>query len=230
MPAQSEESFTPVEDQPRRWGAAIAAAFVSAQGALGAVTKDRKAKVEMKAGGSYSYTYADLASIQDDVRAAFFKNGLAHSQDVVSRVHSLDVYTLIVHSSGESVTFGPLTFEAGATPQATGSAITYARRYALLAALGLATEDDDGQAARNTRSDEPEESAEMRAAAVQFRRLAALDADTRERFKAVRAKSTHPDRSMAVPEMAANPSWTLAVKAMIDTAQSSTTADGAAEL
>jgi len=38
----------------------------------------------------------------------------------------------------------------GKTPQATGSAITYARRYALLAALGLATEDDDGQTAAST--------------------------------------------------------------------------------
>lgn len=36
---------------------------------------------------------------------------------------------------------------AGGTPQQTGSAITYARRYSALAALGLATEDDDGQSA-----------------------------------------------------------------------------------
>lgn len=52
--------------------------------------------------------------------------------------------------------FGPLVLPYGNSPQAAGSAITYARRYALVAALGLATEDDDGAAATQAaRADRP---------------------------------------------------------------------------
>jgi hypothetical protein len=60
------------------------------------------------------------------------------------------IFTTILHESGQFITLAPLRMAAGTTPQATGSAITYGRRYALLAALGLAAEDDDGQSAAST--------------------------------------------------------------------------------
>ena len=140
MTAQFQEG----QHEPR-WGTELAAAFVKAQSEMGEVTKDRKAKIEMKAGGSYNYTYADLATVVGVMRPVFAKYGLAYSQDVTRRQNMIEVYTLIVHDSGQSITFGPLGFDAGGTPREAGSATTYARRYALLAALGLATEDDDGQ-------------------------------------------------------------------------------------
>lgn len=125
-----------------RWGTEIAAAFVAAQAEMPEVTKGRTANV-----GTYSYTYADLGDVLNAVRPTLVKHGLAIAQDVSRHERMIEVFTLLVHKSGESVSFGPMGFESGSTPQASGSAVTYARRYSLLAALGLATEDDDGQSA-----------------------------------------------------------------------------------
>ena len=129
-----------------RWGKEIAAAYVAAQAEMPEITKGRKANV-----GNYSYTYADLGDTINAVRPVLVKHGLAIAQDVSRHERMIEVFTLIVHRSGESVSFGPMGFESGSTPQASGSAVTYARRYSLLAALGLATEDDDGQSAAKDR-------------------------------------------------------------------------------
>jgi hypothetical protein len=129
------------------WGPDLAAAFAAAQAKMPDITKGRKAKVEMKGGGSYSYSYADLSDVLEAVRPILGAHGLFVSQDCIRRAGMIDTYTTLGHTSGQHVTFGPMSFDAGGTPQTAGSAVTYARRYALLAALGLATEDDDGQAA-----------------------------------------------------------------------------------
>lgn len=121
----------------------LAAALVKALGELKDVAKTRTANV-----GQYKYTYADLGDAMDMVRPILTVNGLGVMQSVSSTERGVGVSTVIIHESGQTMTFGPLVMPAGNTPQATGSAITYARRYSLLAALGLATEeDDDGQAA-----------------------------------------------------------------------------------
>jgi hypothetical protein len=58
------------------------------------------------------------------------------------------VETVFVHESGEVMECGMLHVPAGKQdPQGYGSALTYARRYSLLAATGLAPEDDDGNSA-----------------------------------------------------------------------------------
>jgi hypothetical protein len=57
------------------------------------------------------------------------------------------IHTTIFHESGEFIAFHPLAMPNGRTAQETGSAITYGRRYALLACLGLGAEDDDGASA-----------------------------------------------------------------------------------
>lgn len=135
---------------PRKWGSEIAAAFCAAQAQMPDIAKSRTAKVDTKAGGNYTYKYADLSDLLEAVRPLLAANGLFVSQDCIRRASMIDVYTTIGHKSGEYVDFGPMSFDAGSTPQAAGSAVTYARRYALLAALGMATEDDDGQAAAQT--------------------------------------------------------------------------------
>jgi hypothetical protein len=137
---------------PIPWPTSLAAAYVKAQAEMPSIDKGKTARVDTKSGGSYSYSYADLADALDAIRPILAKHGLAVVQDPVSRQRSIDVFTTLLHESGECMSFGPLTFPTGDTPQAVGSAITYARRYALLAALGLATEDDDGQTARTTPS------------------------------------------------------------------------------
>lgn len=128
--------------EPIRWGADLATAFATAQAAWPDITKGRTANV-----GQYRYTYADLSDILEAVRPVLATNGLFITQNVVSRANAVDVWTTLGHKTGQSIDFGPMSFPAGNTPQTAGSAVTYARRYALLAALGLATEDDDGQAA-----------------------------------------------------------------------------------
>jgi hypothetical protein len=126
----------------------IHAALVAALNELPRIAKGNTAKVPMKSGGTYSYTYADLGDVIDSVRPVLYKNGLAVMQDVTGEGRSVFVQTLILHTSGDVLRFGPISLPAGDTPQTMGSAVTYCRRYALLAALGIATEDDDGQAAK----------------------------------------------------------------------------------
>lgn len=91
----------------------------------------------------FSYAYADLATVLDHVRPVLAKHGLALTQDVAIHEHSLDVTTRLVHKGGGALEFGPLTGPSGGSWQQLGSGITYARRYAILAALAIAADDDD---------------------------------------------------------------------------------------
>lgn len=120
----------------------IASALVAALAEVSAVTKSHRADA-----GSYSYEYADLGDIVALTRPKLAEHGLIAVQKVHDHQDGLAVTTTLLHSSGESLDFGPLPFPQGRDAQATGSAITYHRRYSLLAALGMATEDDDGAAA-----------------------------------------------------------------------------------
>ncbi len=117
----------------------IYAALVAAQAEFPDVTKAKTANT-----GSYSYRYADLADVLDAVKPVLKAHGLAVVQDAVTEDRGIGVTTIVIHESGEALKFGPLVLSYGNSPQAAGSAITYARRYALVAALGLATDDDDG--------------------------------------------------------------------------------------
>ena len=108
------------------------------------------AEVPTKSGGKYSYTYAQLPEILSAAREVFAKHNLAIMQDVESDNGNIKVRTIFCHVSGETLSFSWLALPSGGTPQTAGSAITYARRYSLCAALGVAgEEDDDGTAAQN---------------------------------------------------------------------------------
>lgn len=107
--------------------------------------------------------YADLASVWDAIRAPLSKHGLAVIQQVTTDAKSVTVTSTLVHASGEfirdrcSLPVLPMSKKARdgtetpgpavITPQAYGSAITYARRYSLSALVGVAPDDDDGNAA-----------------------------------------------------------------------------------
>jgi hypothetical protein len=121
--------------------AKVAAAFVAAQAELTNPPKKSKANT-----GTYSYTYADLPAIIDHVRPVLAKHGLGISQDVLMEDGRLLIRTRIIHSSGECLEFGPLAGSVGGEWQKVGSGITYARRYALAAALGIAADEDDDAA------------------------------------------------------------------------------------
>ena len=121
--------------------AKVSAAFVAAQAELTNPPKKSKANT-----GTYSYTYADLPAIIDHVRPVLAKHGLGISQDVLMEDGRLLIRTRIIHSSGECLEFGPLAGSVGGEWRSIGSGITYARRYALAAALGIAADEDDDAA------------------------------------------------------------------------------------
>jgi len=87
--------------------------------------------------------YAPLDAIVDATRPVLAKHGLAIQQNPVFRDGCAGVITTITHKSGHSTLSELVLPLKDQSPQGVGSAITYARRYALAAVLGLATEDDD---------------------------------------------------------------------------------------
>lgn len=117
----------------------VAKGFVAALGELSEVTKNKKADT-----GKFEYGYADLASTVAMVRPILAKHGLAVTQTAGADGEDVLIWTTVLHQSGQFLTAQPLRYSAGQTAQQTGSAITYLRRYSLMAFLGLATEDDDG--------------------------------------------------------------------------------------
>ena len=126
----------------------LAGPYAEALSELEELPRTEKATVKTRDGGSYSYTYSDLGDILRAVRPVMAKHGLAVFQAASSAQGVVCVATTILHTSGQWISFDPLCLHSGNTPQEAGSAITYARRYTLLPALNLATEDDDGSLAQ----------------------------------------------------------------------------------
>lgn len=130
--------------------AELATALAKAQGSFPHIAKDKVARVQMKAGGTYEYAYADLADILAAIRRPLAENGLSVVQPLIVEADRPPVLiTRLMHASGEFIE-STFRFNLGERPQDTGSAITYARRYALTSMLGIAADaDDDAQAAQD---------------------------------------------------------------------------------
>ena len=122
--------------------AGLAAALAKAQGQMKGAVKD-------SANPFFKSKYADLASVVEAIRAAFSANGLSYIQTVEpSEKDEVRVETTLLHASGEWISCGVLSLPVSKVDaQGYGSALTYARRYSLSAAVGVAPEDDDGNAA-----------------------------------------------------------------------------------
>lgn len=120
----------------------LATALAKAQGQIKGAVKD-------SANPFFKSKYADLASVVEAIRSAFAANGLSYIQSVEpSDKDEVRVETTILHSSGEWIGCGVLALPVSKVDaQGYGSALTYARRYSLSAATGVAPEDDDGNAA-----------------------------------------------------------------------------------
>lgn len=136
----------------------LAGALAKAQAEITAAEEDRTAKVQ-SARANYTYGYATLASVWDACRGPLSKNGLSIIQlpkTVYERTGAADqdgnpievatvtVTTRLMHESGQWMEDILDLRAEGPTPQKIGSAITYARRYALSAMVGVAPDDDDG--------------------------------------------------------------------------------------
>jgi hypothetical protein len=92
--------------------------------------------------------YVDLAGCVEAVVDSLNAAGIALIQRTSQDDTGVTVETVFVHESGEMMECGKLHVPAAKQdPQGYGSALTYARRYSLMAACGIAPEDDDGNAA-----------------------------------------------------------------------------------
>ena len=118
----------------------IATALVQAQKAFGPALKSAT-------NPHFRSKYADLAACVDAVMSSLNAAGIALIQKSYDSDNGVMVETVFVHESGETLECGILHVPASKQdPQGYGSALTYARRYSLMAACGIAPEDDDGNA------------------------------------------------------------------------------------
>lgn len=124
----------------------LAAALARFQAELPRIEKGETAKVPTKDGGSYSYTYADLATVSAAVEPLLGKHGLSFTCWPTLRGERLVLAYYLLHEAGERMG-GEYPLGATGNAQQVGSAITYARRYCLCAVTGVAPEDDDDDAA-----------------------------------------------------------------------------------
>ncbi len=125
----------------------FAPAFVRVQMALRPVVKNAN-------NPHFNNNFADLASVLEEALPILNANGFALLQFPTGDGGKLGLLSMLVHESGEFISAGmPLVPEKN-NPQGEGSAITYGRRYAACAILGIRTADDDGEAASG-REDRP---------------------------------------------------------------------------
>jgi hypothetical protein len=119
----------------------VSAALVKAQKQFGPALKS-------SSNPHFKSKYADLAACVEAVIEALNAHGIALMQQTRECADGVTIETVFIHESGETLASGPLHVPASKhDAQGYGSALTYARRYSLMAACGIAPEDDDGNAA-----------------------------------------------------------------------------------
>lgn len=88
--------------------------------------------------------YAPLETVLSTVRPILSKHGLSVIQAPFTEGEHVVITTTLLHESGEFMEFPPLSLKMEKiSAQGAGSAITYGRRYAVSAILGISSEDDD---------------------------------------------------------------------------------------
>lgn len=115
----------------------LAGALCKFQSGMEAITKDATNPF-------FKSKYASLSAIIEDTRKGLAEQGLSYAQ-FPSGESSLE--TILMHASGEWLADSFIIKPVDSKPQSLGSAITYARRYALCSILGLQVDDDDGNEA-----------------------------------------------------------------------------------
>lgn len=123
--------------------AELSAALAKAQGAMMGATKD-------SSNPFFKSKYADLASVWDACRKPLSDNGLSVVQTTEFIPENPDlvcIETILCHSSGQWIKGRLAGKPVKNDPQGVGSCITYFRRYSLQSMVGIAPEDDDGNAA-----------------------------------------------------------------------------------
>jgi hypothetical protein len=120
--------------------AALAAALSATQAEMAGAAKD-------STNPHFNSRYADLASAWEACRGPLTRNGLAVVQFPRAEGGCVQIETVLTHKSGEFMSDTLTLPVSKQDAQGYGSAITYGRRYSLMSVLGIAPEDDDGNAA-----------------------------------------------------------------------------------
>ena len=129
----------------------LAAALVAALAELTVIEATSTAKIPGKDGkAGYSYDYANIAEVVKATRPTLADHGLVVLTPVHDHGNGLACTVTVLHESGESLDLGAFPFPHGKDAQATGSMVTYHRRYALIAALGMGVGEDDDDGAKAT--------------------------------------------------------------------------------
>lgn len=128
---------------------AFSLALTEFQAGIPPIPKTKTAKVQGR-NGSFTYHYADIAAIQRAISPRLKSCGLSVTFDTRQEGDTLNVVCIVHHSQGHSErTSFPVPIDRAARmndTQKVGSALTYGRRYALCAALGIVTAEDDDDA------------------------------------------------------------------------------------
>jgi hypothetical protein len=130
-----------------------AKAFVEAQKQFAPAITNSENGFFKKADGTL-HKYADLHSCIQAVLDALNEHGFSLLQRPMDCETGVKVETIFMHESGEQISGGVISMPADKNnAQGYGSALTYARRYGLMAACGIAPEDDDGNKAVKSMAD-----------------------------------------------------------------------------
>ena len=155
---------------------ALAAALAKAQGVFDPAVKDA-------ANPFFKSKYCDLSGAIKATRDALASNGLAVVQ--VPRIGengAMQLESILLHSSGEFIGGLYPIQPVKNDPQGLGSAMTYGRRYSFMALVGLAPEDDDGEAAHGRGERDVPKSTVRRAAGMPERDEEGIAQDVEEIF------------------------------------------------
>ena len=104
----------------------------------------------------YKSKYAPLPDVLNMIRPVLAKHGISVIQRPAAEGDSIGVETMLLHRSGQYILFEPYYLKpAKNDPQTAGGAITYARRYALNAVLGISGEEDDDSNSASGKNNNP---------------------------------------------------------------------------
>lgn len=174
----------------------LAAALAIAQGEISHAVKDSE-------NPHFRNKYADLASIWDAVRAPLSKAGLSVTQCPMSDGTRHWLRTTLLHKSGQWIA-SECPLIGGADMQKLGSALTYARRYALAAIAGVAQDDDDGNGATGKPVPKAYPQAKWDALDARSKAIVAKHADARTELLEAR-KCGYEDYELAILDWEAAP-------------------------
>lgn len=159
-------------------------------GALAAAFGEIESATKSANNPHFKSKYADLTTVIEAIKPALIKHGLYFTQRPEPSDKGVTIETVIGHVSGEEMSLGKLFVPANKNDaQGYGSALTYARRYALVTAFGVPVEDDDGNAAAKAQKEAKPAAIDEAQWSELVQLIEATKADTQAFCKAYRIES-----------------------------------------